>query len=97
VCLDCHLSFKKPHYEKTNLCPNCGNPMIELSRKFKAPKKDDIDQWDKIKILIDHGFRFYTIYEKIEPNGYQSVDYPSTKKEAVEFVKKYNANIDRTR
>jgi predicted RNA-binding Zn-ribbon protein involved in translation (DUF1610 family) len=95
VCLNCHLSFKKLHQENNHLCPNCGNPMIELSPKFKAPKKYDNDQWEKIKILIDYGFRFYTCYEIIEPNVYKSVDYPSTKKEAIEFVKKYKPNLDR--
>jgi hypothetical protein len=33
--------------------------MIDLGHKFKAPKKDDAKQWDKVRLLYDAGFSFF--------------------------------------
>ena len=33
--------------------------MIDLGHKFKAPKKDDVKQWDRVRLLHDAGFSFF--------------------------------------
>jgi predicted RNA-binding Zn-ribbon protein involved in translation (DUF1610 family) len=93
VCFDCRKSFKKPRKDVNHKCPQCEKGMIVLSRKFHAPKMTDIEQWEKVKYLVDNGFYFETVFENVERGVYRSVPYPETKKEAFEFVKKYRPNI----
>jgi hypothetical protein len=57
-----------------------------LSRKFKPPKARDAQQWAKVRFLVEHGFSFYSVYERTE-FGEIKVPYPKTLEEAREFVK----------
>ena len=66
--------------------------MTQLSRKFKAPKRSDTAQWKKVQFLVDHGFRFYSVYEKTE-RGSSRVAYPRTLEEAREFVKGHKLQV----
>ena len=69
-------------------CAECGGPTHNLGRHFKAPRKSDLRQWEKIRFLLAHGFRF----QKIRVNSQdESVPYPETLDEAKEFVVKYRA------
>jgi len=61
--------------------------MTQLSRKFAAPKSKDKDQWRKIALLIERGFRFYSVYEQHGATKYK-VAYPRTLAEAAEFVQR---------
>jgi len=92
ACLDCRKSFKrsleKPVRDpEVMVCPNCGSDAFNFGRHFKSPKISDKKQWDKIRFLFDHGFRF----QKIRPtkNSVVSVSYPKSLAEAKEFVVTY--------
>ena len=86
VCFGCRKSFKLPVSTGSRLCPQCRRPMEMLSRKFSAPKSADIAQWKKVQFLVEHGFRFYSVYRDVESGGKQSVRYPTTLAEAKDFV-----------
>ena len=60
--------------------------MERLSRKFSAPRSADVAQWKKVQFLVEHGFRFYSVYEATASGGKQSVRYLSTLEEAKDFV-----------
>lgn len=66
--------------------------MTQLSRKFKAPKRSDAAQWKKVQFLVEHGFRFYTVYELTE-HGANRIAYPKTLEEAREFVKGHKRQV----
>ena len=94
ACLDCCKSFKREFnlgksYPLELVCPNCGGSAHNFGRHFKAPKKSDTKQWQKIKFLFDHGFRFQKI--RIGPNKthHDTVPYPETLEQARGFVVKY--------
>jgi len=94
ACFDCCKSFKREFVltEGTPLelkCPNCGGVSNNFGRHFKAPKKTDKKQWQKIKFLYDHGFRFQKI--RVGPKDKDTVPYPETLEQAKEFVVKYKA------
>jgi len=93
ACLECCKSFKREYVYQLNeyiselKCPNCGGIAYNLGRHFKAPKKTNKKQWEKIRFLVENGFRFQKIH-----NGsrhYETVPYPETLEEAKEFVVKY--------
>jgi hypothetical protein len=65
VCLACRKVFKQPHSAVPRACPNCAELMIELSRKFAAPKSTDVAQWRKVAYLIQNGFHFESVYRHI--------------------------------
>lgn len=31
-----------------------------MGRSFKAPKRSDAEQWEKVRLLWEHGFRFFS-------------------------------------
>jgi hypothetical protein len=86
VCFTCRKSFKKPAGLSQRRCPECAGALTQLSRKFKAPRTRDRSQWEKVKFLVDHGFRFYSVYEASDHGGQMKVGYPKTLAEAREFV-----------
>lgn len=61
-----------------------------LSRKFSAPKAHDADQWRKVQLLVDHGFRFQSIRE--QASGL-IVAYPATVADAKLFVERYACQV----
>jgi hypothetical protein len=68
ACFDCRKSFKvAPRSGGTAVCPNCGAQLHEMGRSFKAPPAKDKEQWAKVRMLYDAGFRFFS---------YRSVDAP---------------------
>jgi len=92
ACLECCKSFKraleKPvRVPEKMVCPNCAGEAYNFGRHFKPPKSTDKKQWEKIRFLFEHGFRFQKI--RTESNSSESVPYPETLKEAEEFVVKY--------
>jgi hypothetical protein len=88
VCFTCRLSFKRSRAgaDEGRTCPQCGGPVARLARKFKAPPMDDLAQWEKVRLLVDNGFLFGTVYDE---QG-QSVAYPETLREARAFVARYH-------
>ena len=82
--------------ELTYPCPECTNPMILLPHTFKPPKKTDDKKWETVRFLIENGFYYQPIFERIETrNGVTSyhthVAYPDNIRDAREFVKKYKS------
>ncbi|MGK5066061.1 hypothetical protein [Janthinobacterium sp. RT4P48] len=90
VCLHCRKSFKYPATTEERCCPQCRAALVMLSRKFSAPPARDAAQWAKIRFLIGHGFRFYSVYEPA-CGGMKAVRYPATLAEARDFVQKHAA------
>ena len=90
VCLHCHKCFSAgtdfTKFQDKKKCPVCLAPMTLLNEKFKAPAKDDSTQWDIVKLLVDNGFNYQTLYDSVSG---ETVPYPRTKKDAEEFVRKY--------
>jgi hypothetical protein len=60
--------------------------MVLLNEKFKAPSKENAVQWEIIKMLVDNGFNYQTMYN---PDNGERIPYPRTKNEAEEFIRKY--------
>jgi hypothetical protein len=58
------------------VCPNCGGDARRVGSDFKAPPAEDAKGWEVAALLIGRGFPFYRI----------GVPYPTTIKEAEEFV-----------
>ncbi len=92
ACFDCQKSFKRGLDKKcplTLICPNCGGTSHNFERHFKAPKKTDNKQWEKVKFLFENGFNFQKIYDQSKSG--ERVPYPETMEQAQEFVVKYQA------
>lgn len=89
VCFGCHKSFKKPHSEELRKCPDCGAEMVQLSRKFKPPKKTNTEAWSVVEYIVKAGFLYQSL--RIE-NGRQA-KYPNTLKDAVIFVVEYKDRL----
>lgn len=85
VCFSCRKSFRRPAPDGPRKCQECGGPTICLSRKFKAPKKDDLNGWRVVEHVVKGGFLYQSIH--LESGG--QATYPRTMKEAEEFVRQY--------
>ena len=40
------------------ICPQCGGTLHELGKNFKAPRRTDLKQWEKVERLWQHGVTF---------------------------------------
>ena len=92
ACLECRKAFKRGldlsrKCPETMKCPDCGGAAYNFGRHFKAPKKTDQKQWNKIRFLFENGFRFQKI--RIGTHHHDTVAYPETLEDAKEFVIKY--------
>jgi hypothetical protein len=58
ACFDCRKSWKV-RADTGAVCPQCAAPLREMGRAFKAPKKADVEQWQKVEALWRAGFRFW--------------------------------------
>jgi len=93
ACLECCKSFKREFVLTDGVpmelkCSDCSGPSHNFGRHFKAPKKSDTKQWQKVKFLFEHGFRFQKI--RTGAGDKDTVPYPNTLAEAKEFVVKYS-------
>ena len=90
VCFHCRKSFSAGNdftkFQYSRVCPECLGPMALLNEKFKPPRKDDFTQWEIVKMLVDNGFFYQSIYDPISG---ERVPYPRTIKDAEEFILKY--------
>ena len=91
ACFECCKAFKREYKLGSNVqelpCPQCGRSAYNLGRHFKPPKKKDTNQWEKVRFLVEHGFRFQKI--RTGSGHQETVPYPETLEEAREFVVKY--------
>ena len=61
ACFACRKSFKvAPRTDFQSTCPNCGGVIHEMGRSFKAPPAKDAEQWTKVQLLYNAGFRFFS-------------------------------------
>jgi hypothetical protein len=71
ACFSCRKVFKQtsrwelPEHQRPAhgdprvvKCPQCSALMADMGHDFKAPKQSAADQWEKIRILYEHGFAF---------------------------------------
>jgi len=90
TCFNCRKSFNRPidfGTDQVYPCPDCSNHMVLMNHKFRPPKKDNASAWQIIEFLSSHGFIFQSIFET--PNGGAYVSYPTTKRDADDFVLRY--------
>jgi len=86
ACFDCRRSFRRAFRREVAKCPACGANAVRLDHKFKAPPHGEVDQWEKVRLLYAHGFRFARQYD----DDGRRVPYPRTLEEARTFVAIYN-------
>jgi NAD-dependent SIR2 family protein deacetylase len=73
ACFDCQKVFKQtnllelpknqqpqPGESRICKCPQCGKPMSNMGHDFKAPKQNDLKQWEKVRLLYEHGFAYHS-------------------------------------
>jgi hypothetical protein len=61
ACFECRKAFKKRFVpEQDHKCPQCANPLAHMGRSFKAPRKTEATQWEKVRRLWISGYRFHT-------------------------------------
>jgi hypothetical protein len=91
ACLNCRKVFKRlgPVGDRKP-CPNCGAESVCLCYKFKAPKSSDIEQWQKVQMLIENGFLFQSIYN--EHDGGTIVPYPTPLRETPDWIQKWSVS-----
>lgn len=85
VCFVCRKSFRRLPLDEPRKCPDCGGATVRLSRKFKAPKRGDLQAWRVVAYVVRSGFRYQPIYLE---NG-ELVAYPRTLREAEAFVRRH--------
>ncbi len=65
VCLDCRRTIKAGHRLGAGPdCPQCGKPMRLAGDAFKAPRREALVQWRKIKMLLSAGIVFWGHYHR---------------------------------
>lgn len=61
ACFGCRKAFKQPFSADLpeRACPQCRQPMTIMGTDFKAPRQDDVRQWQKVAVLARAGIRFF--------------------------------------
>jgi hypothetical protein len=90
VCFACRKTFRKPHSVPPRLCPQCVQPMTMLGRKFHSPKASDLAQWKKVRMLVEHGFFFQSVYRAAPEGGKRVAPYLSSLSEVASFVLEFS-------
>ncbi len=88
ICVVCRKSFKrrvlsdisKETDEKEPKCPECGKPTSWIGPKFRAPKSDNVNAWNSVKVLRDIGVLNYFGYAS------EKIKLPETKKALKEIL-----------
>jgi hypothetical protein len=71
ACFTCRKMFRRPAacglvhrptegQEVVAPCPQCSEPMRNLGKDFKAPKRTDEGQWRKVALLFQHGYAYHS-------------------------------------
>lgn len=61
ACFACRKCFKKPFVpDHQYKCPQCAQEMAHMGRSFKAPRRTETQQWEKVQRLWSAGYRFHT-------------------------------------
>lgn len=90
ACCDCRKSFKRrPHPDGQRSCPHCSGTAIQLDQRFKPPKSTDLEQWEKVRLLIAAGLRF----QRLPGPNDGSLPYPETLQDAKLWLKKHRLKL----
>lgn len=99
VCFACRKAFNyNPDVQKNmeQKCPQCSKVLSLVNHKFKLPRKSDNKSWDVAKYLCENGFPYRHVYKDVskrntvdENSSSNYVEYPTTMKEAREFIVAY--------
>ena len=104
LCFSCKKAFSTDvnfNEIKESKCPECGKIMTKVSHRFRPPKKTDDKKWEIVKYLVEHGFVYQHIYEKVYVNSngtlsYENyAEYPENIKDAIDFVEKYKNQVNK--
>ena len=82
ACFECRKSFKRELKREPYACPQCGNPMFEMGRQFKAPAQTDVKQWRKVEALVRGGITFHS------QRLYSLRNMPKVLREVAPFVRR---------
>jgi hypothetical protein len=98
ICTDCRKSFKrkilsdisnnKEQTETESKCPECGNLTNWIGPKFRAPKMDNINAWNSIKIMKEIGILDFIGWST------NHIEIPETKKSLNTFLIELKANYE---
>jgi hypothetical protein len=88
-CFNCQVGFKRRNLHDINPnatetkdfhCPNCRTLMVNLGRDLRLPKKDEDEQWQCVKYLVDNKYNIYSC-------GCQGIGFvPHKMEEAIKLV-----------
>lgn len=85
VCIACCSARKYPYEmsksyveQDTKPCAKCKSVSYNVGRHFKTPPKKKLDQWEKVRRIIQAGFRFEKTFSP----------YPEHLRDADEFIEK---------
>lgn len=84
ACFACRRSMKvvpQPLDQPQPRCPECGAVAHWMGRTFRAPRRDDLEQWAKVIALYAHGFRF------VGSGSHDGPALPKRLREVEEFVR----------
>ncbi|MCK0137424.1 hypothetical protein [Arenibacter sp. S6351L] len=102
VCFDCKKAFNQGT-DLNNIgeskCPDCGKLMKQITHRFRPPKQKDKKKWEVAKFLMERGFLYEHVYERIyEVRGITVLanyaTYPENMRDAKEFVEKYKSQAE---
>lgn len=57
VCFEC-IKVMKLWDNESLRCPQCRESMVDMGRDFHAPRKNNNNQWKKLKLLHQQGIHF---------------------------------------
>jgi len=99
VCFECRKAFNQGtdfNNIRESKCPECGVSMKQVTHRFRPPKQNDVRKWKVAKFLMENGFLYQHIWEKVFKNEKGEIiglanyaKYPQTMKEAKEFAEFY--------
>ena len=96
ICFTCRKAFNHNAYAEKQTpakFPDCLQPLALLNHKFQPPKKSDDKAWEIATFLNDNNSPYHHVYKEVSKGlradatcSENYVDYPTTMKEAKEFV-----------
>jgi len=64
ACFTCRIAMKSTsEYERERNCARCGNPMLNMGKRFHAPPKRDVRQWRKIEVMLNHTWNWFKTHD----------------------------------
>ncbi|MBB6053253.1 hypothetical protein [Armatimonas rosea] len=63
ACFACRKVWRQERLdsESAPLCPDCHQPLTDMGKDFKAPRRNATAQWAKAEALVKNGIRFSSL------------------------------------